>query len=639
MGEDGVRPRLVIPGYELIRLVGRGGMGVAYLAEQLSLDRRVLIKLLNRDPDLDPLGQVARFRREAELMAKVSHPNITTIFDYGVDDGRPFLVMEYVEGGDLRSHLRPGKPLEAGQIRHLLRPLVDALECLHQHGILHLDLKPENILMAGEDTPKVCDFGIAVPWGSTGALPTQQEHCVGTIGYVAPEQQYRLPVDERSDQYSLAAVCYELMTGQLPLGAFPLPSQENPGLHPSVDPVIQRALSEDRCDRFPTIRAFGEALDAALASPVRRRHRLAFVTAATVLAVAGLLAAHSSNRRGLAGSARGPAPPETRQPHLIASTTTPLPISTPPRDEAQEESPVAPDRPTADPPEIAKPARTPSRPERVEVKPLGLVLVLIPKGTFVMGSTDADPHARSDEKPAHRVRIDRSFYLGAYEVTVGQFRSFVEATGYVTRAERDGAGGAVYDRQQKVVVRKPELNWRNPGFRREQADDEPVVQVCWDDANAFCQWLTQREGILYRLPTEAEWEYACRAGSQSTWSFGDDPDALCDFAWHKYNAGSTTQPVGQKSPNAFGLYDMYGNVWEWCKDRYAAGYVTDDIIDPKGPSEGHGHVLRGGSWGSHAPLEIRSANRRSAPAGYRYYSCGFRVRRGLAPLTAVLRSP
>ena len=232
-----------------------------------------------------------------------------------------------------------------------------------------------------------------------------------------------------------------------------------------------------------------------------------------------------------------------------------------------------------------------------------MVLVLIPEGTFLMGSPDGDPYARSDEKTGAS-RADRHpFYLGACEVTVGQFRAFVDATGYSTKAETRWQG-----RRRSTTGSgrnssgSPSLNWRNPGFRRPQADDEPVVQVCWDDATAFCKWLSQREGVHYRLPTEAEWEYACRAGSQSVWSFGDDPDALCDYAWFKRNAGSTTQPVGRKRPNPFGLYDMYGNVWEWCKDRYTPSYADDHGIDPKGPSEEKPErVLRGGSWGSLGP--------------------------------------
>jgi formylglycine-generating enzyme required for sulfatase activity len=273
------------------------------------------------------------------------------------------------------------------------------------------------------------------------------------------------------------------------------------------------------------------------------------------------------------------------------------------------------------------------------VDSLRIRLVLIQDGTFLMGSPDSDSHARSNEKPEHPVKIMQPFYLGACEVTVGQFREFVDATGYLTKAERDGNGGAVFDRHTKHVVMKADLNWRNPGLRTVQTDDHPVVQVCWDDANAFCKWISEREGVDYRLPTEAEWEYACRSGSQSSWCFGGDPDGLCEYAWYKHNAAGTTHPVGRKQPNAFGLYDMYGNVWEWCKDPYVSNYATDTAADPSGASENRHHVLRGGSWGSDNPVELRSASRRGQTESYRYYSCGFRVRRAIAPPVASLRSP
>ena len=525
MAEDADLTRHAIPGYELLRPIGRGGMGVAFLARQLSLGRRVVVKFLNRDPDHDPLEQAARFRREAELMARVSHPNIATIFDYGIDDGQPFLVMEYVEGGDLRSHLVPGKPLSVERIRTLLGPLVQALECLHQYGILHLDLKPENILMARDDAPKVSDFGIAVPGGTIGSL-AEPDQFLGTIGYVAPEQQYRLPVDERSDQYSLAALCYEFLTGQLPLGAFPLPSRENPRLQVSVDAVIERALSEDRNDRFPTIGEFGAALDRALAVPRKRRSRPWVVTAAALLTIGSLLASLTGRRNPPIATIQrhDPAPPRAWAKELTASTLERPAVATPRAKEVPPVKALAPDRPRPFPPTVSSPAGTSSGPVTIVADSLGIMLVLIPEGTFLMGTPDSEPYSRTNERPAHRVKIKHAFYLGAYEVTVGQFRAFVDATGYLTKAERDGKGGAMYDRQRKEPVRRADLNWRNPGFRRPQAEDEPVVQVSWDDANAFCKWLSEREGVAYRLPTEAEWEYACRAGSQSTWSFGNDPD-------------------------------------------------------------------------------------------------------------------
>jgi serine/threonine-protein kinase len=635
MADDADAPQRVVPGYELLRPLGRGGMAVAYLARQLSLGRRVVLKFLFRDPGLDPIEQAARFRREAELMASLSHPNIATIFDFGIDDGQPFLVMEYVEGGDLRNQMEPGRPMAAERVRRLLRALVQALECLHQHGILHRDLKPENILMAREDTPKVSDFGIAVPEALVGSL-THSGHFAGTIGYMAPEVQYRLPVDERADQYALAAVTYELLTGQLPLGVFPDPSQVSPRLHRSVDVALRRALREDRSDRFATIRAFGDALDRALATP-RRRHRVWFITSAAALAAFGLLAftASRQNRpltlspweRVAEGRVRASAPP-----NADASAEGRVRASAPPNARAAESVANAPTSAGAVVASVPAPLLTNS---------VGMRLVLIPHGTFFMGSPDADPYARADEKPRHEVVVRDAFYMGACEVTVREFRRFVEATGHRTRPESDGRGGAIYDRQQNKTVMRPELNWRNPGFKRAQADDEPVVQVCREDAIAYCEWLTRREGVLYRLPTEAEWEYACRAGSDAPWSFGNDKEALGDYAWFRENAGATTHPVGRKHPNAFGLYDVYGNVWEWCSDRYLPGYDQPDSLDEdeSEASNRRGYVIRGGSFGSIATEEARSASRRGAAVGYRYHSCGFRVRRALSPPESGVRSP
>jgi formylglycine-generating enzyme required for sulfatase activity len=192
---------------------------------------------------------------------------------------------------------------------------------------------------------------------------------------------------------------------------------------------------------------------------------------------------------------------------------------------------------------------------------------------------------------------------------------------------------------RKKMVHDPNADWRNPGLWRPQADDEPVVQVCWNDAQAFCDWLSKREGVPYRLPFEAEWEYACRAGGERLWSSGDDPDGLGDVAWVRSNAGFVTHPVGRKKANAFGLFDMHGNVWEWCKDRYAPTYPVEAVDDPKGPPEGPDRVLRGGSWDQSELETTRSSVRLHRPSSFRYYTVGFRVRRSPAPPDAAPRSP
>jgi eukaryotic-like serine/threonine-protein kinase len=284
--EDELDPAMpVVAGYEIRERIGKGGMGEVYVARQLTLGRLVAIKFLIPESQPDPERDLVRFRREAKLMARVSHPNILSIFDFGEADGRPFLVMEYVEGGDLRRRLAPGNPMSAEQVRSILMPVGEALAYLHRHQIIHRDLKPENILLHDGDNPRVSDFGIAVLRAGAGAL-TRTTQGLGTLGYVAPEQQYRLKVDDRADQYSMAAVAYEMLTGQLPLGIFKPPSDLNARLGSEVDMVLLRALQENPNDRYTTIREFSVALGKALAAPPARPARPHWVQFATV----GLLA-------------------------------------------------------------------------------------------------------------------------------------------------------------------------------------------------------------------------------------------------------------------------------------------------------------------------------------------------------------
>lgn len=208
----------------------------------------------------------------------------------------------------------------------------------------------------------------------------------------------------------------------------------------------------------------------------------------------------------------------------------------------------------------------------------GLEFVYIPTGEFTMGSdTGAE-----DQRPAHKVKISQPFYLGKYEVTVGQFRQFVEATGYVTDAEKQGWGNSWTGKE----FARAKVSWREPGFA--QTDNHPVVMITYNDAVAFAQWLDGR------LPTEAEWEYAARAGSQ-----GDFAGDLNVVAWHKGNLkpADRTQPVGQKLPNAWGLHDLFGNVWERVADWYDKSYYqTSPVLDPSGPQTAELKVNRGGGW-------------------------------------------
>ncbi|MGO9466259.1 MAG: formylglycine-generating enzyme family protein [Isosphaeraceae bacterium] len=244
----------------------------------------------------------------------------------------------------------------------------------------------------------------------------------------------------------------------------------------------------------------------------------------------------------------------------------------------------------------------------VFVNSIDMKLMRIPSGSYLMGALPEEADASKDERPQHRVRITRPFYLGVYEVTQHEYR---------------------------------QVMGHNPS-KFQDSDQQPVEQVSWLDAVKFCNKLSEREGRKpyyriegdvvsvtggngYRLPTEAEWEYACRAGSSTRYPFGDDVAGLGDYAWYEKNSGAKTHAVGQKRPNAWGLHDMLGNVWEWCADGYDGNYYSSPPpADPPGAAGASHRVPRGGSW-SDSPWGCRPAFRNGDEPSYRSFDLGFRV--------------
>ncbi len=293
---------------------------------------------------------------------------------------------------------------------------------------------------------------------------------------------------------------------------------------------------------------------------------------------------------------------------------------------------------------------------------IGIELVLIPAGEFMMGSGDSGEKLAAefpqyergagffaDELPQHKVRITKPFYFGKYEVTNGQFKKFVESTAYKTQAEQTeqspkGSGGWGFNAaEQKFEGRNPKYNWQNPGFT--VTDGMPVVNVTWNDAVAFCKWLSEKEGQRYRLPTEAEWEYAARAGTKTRYWPGDEANPLAKFAntadadffakfpnYYPQNKTLATHDgqlypasVGSYLPNSFGLHDIHGNVWEWTADWYGEDYYAKSSTDdPTGPVTGKQKVRRGGAWHT-APLFTRISFRNYNTLDSRYPNLGFRV--------------
>jgi len=299
-----------------------------------------------------------------------------------------------------------------------------------------------------------------------------------------------------------------------------------------------------------------------------------------------------------------------------------------------------------EPPEPTPPtAPTPFRDAFQDRSGDGPEMIWLPGGTFRMGSPEGV--GEKNEHPAHDV-TQSHFAVGKFPLTVGEFRRFAEATGYKTEAEQ-GGGALVWNRGE--YGDKKDASWRNPYMA--QDEDHPVVCISWNDAQAYCEWLSKVTGQTYGLLTEAQWEYACRAGSDTAYCFGDDEAGLDAYSWFgDQSESASTHPVGKKEPNAWALYDMHGNVWEWVSDWYAEDYygqlarspaatasgAASDAAhtaseakssaskDPSGPETGSDRVVRGGSWGNVAGL-CRSAYRGWSDPGYRDSNLGFRLSR------------
>jgi formylglycine-generating enzyme required for sulfatase activity/tRNA A-37 threonylcarbamoyl transferase component Bud32 len=576
---------------------------MVFLAEDPVLRRSVALKVMRPALAADATSR-ARFLREAQATAAIDHAHIIHIFQVGEDRGVPFIAMLLLKGEPLDARLKREPRLSVAEAVQIAKQTAEGLAAAHKHGLIHRDIKPANIWLSDGETGlsvKIVDFGLARALARDDARLTKVGTILGTPAYMAPEQARSEPVvDYRCDLFGLGAVLYRMLTGELPFTghdtmsllmslAADTPSSVaslNPEVPAALDEVVRKLLEKDPARRPASARAVAEML-----GEIEQKLRLTCAATPSedgtiVMAGGGRLPL----RRKMVAAVLGVLLVLIVSLMLIYSRNRPTDNS--------PNNPVAPVKP-----ELAKSF----------TNSLGMKFALIPAGTFTMGSSSEEikrwlkqvgegswqePLVLS-EGPAHPVEITQPFYIGTTEVTVGQFRQFVEANpNYNVGDDR----------------------WKNPGF--DQFDDHPVVFVGWQNAVDFCNWLSAKEGRKYRLPTEAEWEYSCRAGKAGArYSFGDDDRHLENYAWFNENSLGRTHPVGKKKPNAWGLYDMHGNAWEWCQDSWLP-YQNSPVKDPLGGSGGG--VIRGGSW-SQAPMQCRSASRTGHPPGRRVNDFGFRV--------------
>ena len=303
------------------------------------------------------------------------------------------------------------------------------------------------------------------------------------------------------------------------------------------------------------------------------------------------------------------------RPGAVRPEKGPIPASVPaptPKPAAAPQPPLKPAQKTKPPPPA--PASLTAFRDRLKDGSEGPEMVRLPTGEFLMGSPDGDTMGYDSERPRHQVRIVRPFAIGRFPVTFEDYDRFVLAT------RKHGLMGRIFGGKEDKQRELP----RDQGWGRRW---RPVINVSWDDAVSYCVWLSEQTGQTYRLPSEAEWEYACRAGSDTRWSCGDDERTLGDHAWFSLNSYHETRPVGEKRPNPWGLHDLHGNVWEWVQDHWYNRYrgaPTDGSAWEDAP--GAARVVRGGGWGSDAGV-CRCAYRYAGASGDRNYDLGFRCAR------------
>ena len=567
--------------FELHETAGEGGFATVWKTWDHDAndggERLVALKVLHGHHGKD-LSRRERFFRGARQMAKLQHENVVAVLEEEhEDDGWFFFVMEYISGGNFEQAIRKGRLTRSEQLT-VLQQVGNALAFAHGRGVVHRDVKPANILLDGSGVAKLADFDLVRADDTTGYTATRA--MLGTLQFAAPEAlESAADAGVRADVYSLAStVVFVFLDGKLPARYYRGPEKvidELPQV--TLRPVLTRATAFEADERFASVEAFCEALADSWSKPVSqtpeeqvaaanragqplrvRRHKTSRWLLFT-LVVTLVVGAWSKKEYLWSG-----------QETLLPSTPDPAPAES---DEVEG--------PTAGP---------------VYEGPLGIRFRFIPKGTYQMGSP-TDEHGRADREILHEVELTSGFWMGETEVTQGQWQA---------------------------------LTGNNPSGFNTCGSDCPVEKVRWYDTVAFANRLSEaaelepcyeldctgtpgEEGHTcsqaklidlrcdgYRLPTEAEWERAVRAGSQEALYSGpitikhNQSPELDPIAWYGGNSGSTTHPVRQKKANDWGLFDMLGNVFEWCGDAYAP-YPTKAQSNPF-VAKGSGRVFRGGGW-------------------------------------------
>ncbi len=617
--------------YHILEQLGEGGMATVYKAYDTRLETDVAVKVI-RTENLAPSAlerSLKRFEREAKALARLTHPNIVKVTDFGEYKDKPYLVMPYLPGGTLKQWMKD-KPLAWEDSIRLLLPIARALDFAHRQNMIHRDVKSSNILITADGEPMLADFGIAkiLNLEETADL-TGTGMGIGTPEYMAPEQ-WTGKTSAFSDQYALGVVLYEMLTGRKPYSAetpaavaikqasepLPRPSQFTRDLPEKMEKLLLKALARNPEDRYASMGEFAKALESALSGQQapQRKDSLPRPKTEEKSRAEPIEAAKTHDTQATIDQQwEESAPKREAQPKELTRVREEnwrkwlplgvlailLGIALPIGNGLfglgkQGVGPLA---------ALATP--TPGIGSFIESD--GVTMMFVPAGAFSMGSESRS----DDEKPIHSVTLD-AYYIDKYEVTNAAYKRCVDA--------------GVCDPPKQSNSYTRDAYYGNPEF-----DEYPVIYVDWNMANAYCEWRGPSTGSgQTRLPTEAEWEKAARGLDGRTYPWGENID--CDKANYSSCAGDTTK-VGSylDGVSPYGLYDMAGNVWEWVADWYDSSYYSNSpSSNPLGPSLGEYRVLRGGSW-YNLDYSVRSANRYvNSPVFINYY-VGFRCAHSSPP--------
>ncbi len=668
--------------YEIVENLGKGEVCTVYRAIHRKLNKEVALEIL--PPHLAQSDEyVDRFHGDVQAAAKLSHPNISRIYDEGVENGVHFIAVEFLDGTDLHTIIMWKGRLDAEETVKFVVPSAGALAYAHDKGIIHRDVRSSNIIVTDTGRSVLTDFWFDHAFRGGGRVT--QSAGIGSLEYMSPEQAEGRELTRSSNIYCVGIVLYEALTGKVPFtGGNPFatvskiinsppvpPRQINPSIPTWMEDLILKCLAKNPSDRFSSAAELaGALLKSKYPIPVLGRQQTSERTAqpqpivkektkqpapkqkpprtpppeppvepptnlppteekiekpvevviersrpyfpiALILTVTVPIAVFAAvvlvmttfsdiwNRQAVnssqpASSEVRTKPLETVQPPVSQQTapinSTPVQNEAPREESKTEPVPVSP-QVVIQPPPVSNPVTNPSRqksepaatvpkattvvttapatkpmqPERVArmTQVIDIQWVFVGGGTFEMGS-----NSYPSTKPVHSVKVP-SFYITATEITFDQYDKFCEATG----------------------AKKPSDN----GWGRGKM---PVVNVSWNDAVAFCRWLSDQTGRTVHLPTEAQYEYAARGGDRSKGFQYSGTNQVDDAAWYSGNSGGRPHEAGTKAPNELGLFDMSGNIWEWCQDWYHQSYNNapvdgsawneEDTYNPY-------HVVRGGS--------------------------------------------